>query len=130
MKRFATVVDGVVDQIRPESEADPGSVSVPHWCRTGDLWNNGDPLKPDGTHYTADEKRYSIPVPLFVRRFENEELASLWVQGVQNPAFGVLLVRTLGSVELDSDNPAVLSGKVAVAQVLGQARADELFSEP
>lgn len=127
---YAVIEDGRVGTLRPNLEKDAGAVAIPRHAKTGDLWNNGDPLKPDGTHYTADEKRYSIPVPLFVRRFENEELASLWVLGAQNPSFGVLLVRALGSAELDSDNPAVLSGKAAVAQVLGQTRADELFSEP
>ena len=128
MSQYAQVDAGVVSQVF--ADAADGRVPCPRWTRTGDLWNNGDPLKPDGTPYTADEKRYSIPLPVFIRRFEDPELATLWSLGVSNPAFGVLLIRALGSTELDSDNATVLAGKQAVAAVLGAPRAEELFAAP
>lgn len=130
MSRKATIINGRIGTPRPDAESEAGALAIPHYANEGDIWNDGDPLNPDGTPHTDAEKRYVLPLPDFIRRFSDPELATLWTQSLTNPAFGVLVVRALGSTELDSDNPSVLAGKAAVAQVFGQTRADEIFGEP
>lgn len=75
--QFAEIIDGKIGQIRLEEFQ--GCVSVPRHARTGDTWNNGDPLKPDGTAYTDEEKQVTFEDPLDLQNaLTDEEMDGLW----------------------------------------------------
>lgn len=82
---YARIIGGVVGPLRPESEKESDSVLIPHYARTGDLWNNGDPLKPDGTAYSDAEKQVTFDDPLDVANgLTDEELDGLWDAATYN----------------------------------------------
>ncbi len=82
---YARIIGGVVGPLRPESEKESDSVLIPHYARTGDLWNNGDPLKPDGTAYSDTEKQVTFYDPLDVMNaLTDAEVDGLWDAAAYN----------------------------------------------
>ena len=85
MKRFAEIDGDKVGSIWLEGEAPPASVEVGQYVRTGDLWNNGDPLKPDGSAYSDSEKQVTFDDPLDIANsLSDSELDELWDSAAYN----------------------------------------------